>query len=220
MPVGLSPVGRDPALTHALLPSIRRTQHLRHVRVADVPNGVADGANVSASIHVHQLYDEEAAEEAAGDEEEGAVAFQMWTLPSLEFDGLWETLLYEEEVKPKLLRYVSTAMRFSELGVDSRVIAWNRVVLLHVRRHRGHNRPPRLPAALPEGATRCGRLNAWRRPHVWQGPPGTGKTSLCKGLAQKLAIRMSHLYAQACMRLTLARAYLACRLARPLPLQP
>ena len=42
------------------------------------------------------------------------------------------------------------------------------------------------------------------RTHAWQGPPGTGKTSLCKGLAQKLAIRMSHLYAQACRRLTLA----------------
>lgn len=120
---------------------------------------MADGANASVSIHVHQLYDDEVAEEAADDGEESTIAFSMWTLPSLEFDGLWESLLYEEEVKPKLLRYVSTAMRFSELGVDPRVIAWNRVVLLH-------------------------------------GPPGTGKTSLCKGLSQKLAIRMSHLYAQ------------------------
>ena len=64
-----------------------------------------------------------------GDDE--AVAFQNWLLPAVEFDGLWETLVFEEEIKGRLLRYVSTAMRFAELGVDGNVIAWNRVVLLH-----------------------------------------------------------------------------------------
>lgn len=94
--------------------------------------GVEDGRSAPASIHIHQLYEEEAAEETADESEESSVAFCMWTLPALEFDGLWESLLYEEDVKPKLLRYVSTAMRFSELGVDARVVGWNRVVLLHV----------------------------------------------------------------------------------------
>lgn len=108
-------------------------QQLRHVRVADVPGGVADGSSAVASIHIHQLFDEEPAEETADDGEESNVAFSTWTLPSLEFDGLWESLHYEEDVKSKLLRYVSTAMRFSELGVNARVICWNRVVLLHVR---------------------------------------------------------------------------------------
>ncbi|KAL1528524.1 hypothetical protein AB1Y20_009867 [Prymnesium parvum] len=132
---------------------------LRHVRVADMSSSATDGVCMSTAIHVHRLYDEEAAEETADDDEDSNIAFSMWTLPSLEFDGLWESLIYDEDVKPKLLRYVSAAMRFSELGVDSRVISWNRVVLLH-------------------------------------GPPGTGKTSLCKGLAHKLAIRMSHRYTQ------------------------
>lgn len=38
---------------------------------------------------------------------------------------------------------------------------------------------------------------SWNRVILLYGPPGTGKTSLCKGLSQKLAIRLKKNYKMA-----------------------
>jgi hypothetical protein len=93
-------------------------------------------------------------------------------LPSPEFQGLWETLVFEQDIKQKLITYVNTALLFGDagtfklsdlpcpiifndlnLGVNPNIISINRVCLLY-------------------------------------GPPGTGKTTLAKAIAQKMTIRM------------------------------
>lgn len=44
----------------------------------------------------------------------------------------WDNLIYDNTVKEDLLQYAMTFMLFSERGVNTNIIACNRVILLHV----------------------------------------------------------------------------------------
>ncbi|CAM4704974.1 unnamed protein product [Leuciscus chuanchicus] len=81
-------------------------------------------------IHVFPLNDDSPSTLTLEEEEELSAA-NHWLLPAAEFHGIWESLIYEEGIKTQLLDYVSTTIFFSDKNVDSNLIAWNRVVLLH-----------------------------------------------------------------------------------------
>uniref|UniRef100_A0A5F8H669 Pachytene checkpoint protein 2 homolog n=1 Tax=Monodelphis domestica TaxID=13616 RepID=A0A5F8H669_MONDO len=90
-----------------------------------------DLSKCTLALHVFQLNEEGPSSENLEEESENIIAANHWVLPAVEFHGLWESLVYDVEVKSQLLDYVTTTLLFSDKNVDSNLIAWNRVVLLH-----------------------------------------------------------------------------------------
>ncbi|KER19147.1 ATPase, AAA family [Opisthorchis viverrini] len=132
---------------------------------ADGENGYdisksVDLRTVPLLVHVYQLVSGDEALPVHELVEVGSETINggtVWLLPSMEMQGLWESLIFDSDIKLDLLSYAQTALLFADRQVSTSIISWNRVILLY-------------------------------------GPPGTGKTSLCRALANKLAIRMANRY--------------------------
>jgi pachytene checkpoint protein 2 len=83
---------------------------------------------VDLEFFIYHLNTEEAAEEMIDDD---ITACSQYMLPCAQFEGLWESLIYADSTKERMLKYASTALLFADRGVDSNIISWNRAMLLH-----------------------------------------------------------------------------------------
>uniref|UniRef100_A0A8C7JSK7 Pachytene checkpoint protein 2 homolog n=1 Tax=Oncorhynchus kisutch TaxID=8019 RepID=A0A8C7JSK7_ONCKI len=101
---------------------------IKHVQSVAIVDPI-DLKSCSLSIHIFTLNED--GPSTLNLEEEELSAANHWLLPAAEFHGIWESLVYESGVKTQLLDYVSTTIYFSDKNVDSNLISWNRVVLLH-----------------------------------------------------------------------------------------
>uniref|UniRef100_A0A7S1EFY0 AAA+ ATPase domain-containing protein n=1 Tax=Hemiselmis andersenii TaxID=464988 RepID=A0A7S1EFY0_HEMAN len=108
-------------------------QNLKALAVTDLVMGgkTANGEvplwQAALQVRLFQCSDEGVCEETEGD----TTSCNIWTLPAVEFRDLWDTLVYDSEVKSHLLEYATSAMYFADKGVNASVVSWNRVVLLH-----------------------------------------------------------------------------------------
>ncbi|KAK5618291.1 Pachytene checkpoint protein 2 [Crenichthys baileyi] len=108
-------------------------KNVESVAIVDLEEIITQPLDVQScdvSIHVFTL-NEEGPSMLNLEEDEELSAANHWLLPAAEFHGIWESLIYETGVKAKLLDYVTTTIYFSDKNVDSNLISWNRVVLLH-----------------------------------------------------------------------------------------
>ena len=63
--------------------------------------------------------------------QEGEEEIRAAQLPNSEYQGVWENLIYDTDIKRDLLKFVSTSLLLSDRGVDGGIVTCNRVVLLH-----------------------------------------------------------------------------------------
>ncbi|XP_071957875.1 pachytene checkpoint protein 2 homolog [Antedon mediterranea] len=109
-------------------------EHVKSIAVCDVEfeGGIKQAINmchVKLFIHVYKLGMDGPGQEELDDEE--LAAANHWMLPSVDFDGMWENLIFDDCIKSQLLQYAHTTLLFSDKNVDNNIISWNRVVLLH-----------------------------------------------------------------------------------------
>ncbi|KAM3368088.1 hypothetical protein ACQJBY_016565 [Aegilops geniculata] len=109
-------------------------EHVKRIQICDTDELIENHKillfwQVKPVVHVFQLNEDGPGEEPS--EDDTLSSFNEWALPAKEFDGLWESLLYEVGLKQRLLRYAASALLFTERGVDPCLVSWNRIVLLH-----------------------------------------------------------------------------------------
>ncbi|XP_046862553.1 pachytene checkpoint protein 2 homolog [Xenia sp. Carnegie-2017] len=81
---------------------------------------IIDLKKVMLKYHVYQLHDGGHAYEELEDD---ISAPDNWLLPTEDFQGLWESLLFDSDVKNQLLKYAATTLLFSDRGVDFNIIS-------------------------------------------------------------------------------------------------
>lgn len=107
-------------------------QHVKKVAISDTrlsQHETLDLRHSTLNYHVYQLQEGGPGLEELGDEDLAAASH--WIMPSRDFDGLWESLVFDEDIKTKLLSYAATTLLFTDKNIDTNIISWNKVVLLH-----------------------------------------------------------------------------------------
>jgi hypothetical protein len=86
---------------------------------------------IDCQIMIHIYTSQNEVHEEPIDDEGVSTAFSTTTLPSRTLNGLWQSLHYERGIQYELLRYVNASLTFSLYNVDTNLISFNHLILLH-----------------------------------------------------------------------------------------
>jgi hypothetical protein len=106
------------------------------LRVCDLtdPRGVLVASATAVNVHAFALHPPSIEEEPLDEDVTGEAslpACHVIALPNELTQGVWESLIFETDLKAELLAYAETALMFSKRHVNANLVAWNRLVLMH-----------------------------------------------------------------------------------------
>ena len=101
------------------------------ILVTDLPtNKRVSFWQAEVCLHVYRLSTQGPENDFMEGEEELPAA-EQWELPNALLNNLWNSIVIEDVIKTRLLSYCSSSIRFSEARIDTDIISWNRMILLH-----------------------------------------------------------------------------------------
>ncbi|XP_045600259.1 pachytene checkpoint protein 2 homolog [Procambarus clarkii] len=110
-------------------------EHLIHIRICEIDSASdtkhIDISTVQPKYYIYQLECYGPGIEELNEGEDDIPAATHWMLPATEFEDLWENLIYDMPIKEQMLKFVRTALLFSDKGMNKSIISWNKVILLH-----------------------------------------------------------------------------------------
>ncbi|KAG5520067.1 hypothetical protein PMAC_001143 [Pneumocystis sp. 'macacae'] len=107
-------------------------KHVEQIRVVEASGSDKEILyldEVDLDIHIYQLNNDLPTLSSFDyeDQEDGPMAI-VTELPSLSLEGLWDNLVFENNIKNNLLHFIHTVMLFSDKDVNFNIVTWNRAL--------------------------------------------------------------------------------------------
>lgn len=113
---------------------------------------------MALQIHVYQPSDTDSFEDFSNtsgvkDDDDDTTAASVSDLPNSSWEGLWDSLIYADDIKMKLLDYIHATLVFSDANVDCETSSWLAVCVLTEGRKPSQSRfmESRGPFTRPAG---------------------------------------------------------------------
>jgi len=102
------------------IPKLESSVERIYASESSCPDRSIPVSQANLQIHVFQPYPDDTYDEftGGGDGEDAVVSATVCELPSRSLEGLWESLIYADGVKSKLLDYIYATISFSDADVD------------------------------------------------------------------------------------------------------
>eukprot|EP00792_Barthelona_sp_PAP020_P010555 TRINITY_DN403_c0_g1_i1.p1 TRINITY_DN403_c0_g1~~TRINITY_DN403_c0_g1_i1.p1 ORF type:complete len:409 (+),score=97.02 TRINITY_DN403_c0_g1_i1:61-1287(+) len=84
--------------------------------------------NANIEYLIYQLHDQEPLKEYIDEKNQITTS---WILPNRHFLNLWDSLIFDSNIKHNLISYCQTSLLFAKKSIDSNLVNWNKVILLH-----------------------------------------------------------------------------------------